>query len=72
MRYFYLVGFIWWPRKVRTEELTLRWRWLAPMYAVVYELPDGREQVTEWCTSERLARGYAVQVRLRAVKAARK
>lgn len=72
MRYIPLVGFVWWPRKLEAETLRKEWRWLVPMYCVVYEMPDGSHKTTAWCTTERLARGYAVQARLRAVKTARK
>lgn len=71
MEYVETKAFAWWPHKLRTEDLTEKWCWWVPMYWVTFRMPDGTYKVTPWCTTARLARGYAVQARLRAAAAAR-
>lgn len=71
MIYSVIQRFVWWPCAVRNEKLRIEWVWWRKVYLGRYLRPDGSYGYTEWCTSERLARGYAVQARLRAVKAAR-
>lgn len=71
MMYFVQKKFAWVPCPVRNEKLRLEWVWWRTVYLGRFRRPDTSYGYTEWCISERLARGYAVQARLRAVKAAR-